>query len=75
MIFAHRLMSVGTLVTQFGKTYSVTKTGSNVIDNDKSDVLFLQGMGRKTDIVARNSRQLAKGAVILALSGTSFLIT
>lgn len=38
-------------------------------------VLFLQGMGRKTDIAARNSRQLAKGAVILALSGTSFLIT
>ena len=75
MIFAHRLISVGTLVTQFCKTYIVTKTGSNVSDNDKSDVLFLQGMGRKTDIAARNSRQLAKGAVILALSGTNFLIT
>jgi len=75
MIFAYRLISVGTRVTQFGKIYIVTKTGSNVSDNDKSDVLFLQGMGRKTDIAARNSRQLAKGAVILALSGTNFLIT
>jgi len=75
MIFDNRLISVGTLVTQFGETCSVTKTGSNVSDNDKSNALFLQGMGRKTDIAARNSRQLAKGTVILALSGTSFLIT
>ena len=74
MIFAHCLIPVGTLVTQIGKMYNVTETWPNISGNDEPDVLCLQGMGRKTDIAARNSRQLAQGAVILALSGTSFLI-
>jgi hypothetical protein len=55
--------------------YSISKTSLNVSGNDEYDVIFLQDMGRKTDIAAGNSGLLAESTVILALSGTNFFVT
>ena len=74
-IFFHILISVFILAIQFSKMYSISKASLNVSDNDEYDVIFLQDMGRKTDIAAGNSGLLAESAVILALSGTNFFVT